>query len=78
MSIRRAWRAFVVHGSVLTYRSAKPDDAPVGRRLHELAKDRTAFNVRRLHAMLPCDPEVARSFSEADREDDDTLRPLTS
>lgn len=30
----------------------KPDDAPVRRRLHELARDRPSFGVKRLHTML--------------------------
>ena len=37
---------------MIRYRSVKPDDAPVRQRLHELAKDRPAFGVRRLHTML--------------------------
>ena len=42
----------MVHRSVIAYRSVKPDDAPVRRRLHELAKDRPAFGVKRLHVLL--------------------------
>jgi putative transposase len=52
VSIRRACRALLVHRSVITYRSVKPDDAPVRRRLHEPARDRPAFGVKRLHILL--------------------------
>ena len=52
VSERRACRGFAVHRAMIRYRSVKPDDAPVRRRLHELAKDRPAFGVRRLHTML--------------------------
>ena len=37
---------------MIRYQSVKPDDAPVRRRLHELAKDRPVFGVKRLHTML--------------------------
>jgi transposase InsO family protein len=52
VSQRRACPALVVHRSVITYRSVKPDDAPVRRRLHDLARDRPAFGVKRLHVLL--------------------------
>ena len=52
VSQRSACHALVVHRSLITYRSVKPDDAPVRRRLHELAKDRPAFGVKRLHVLL--------------------------
>lgn len=48
---RRACRGFAVHRAMIHYRSVKPDDAPVRRRLHDVAKDRPAFSVRRLHTM---------------------------
>jgi putative transposase len=37
---------------MIRYRSVKPDDAPVRRRLHEIAKDRPSFGAKRLHVML--------------------------
>ena len=52
VSERRACRGFAVHRAMIRYRSVKPDYAPVRRRLLELAKDRPAFGVRRLHTML--------------------------
>ncbi len=52
VGVRRACRALVVHRSMIQYRSVRPDDAPVRRRLHELARDRPAFGVKRLHTML--------------------------
>ena len=70
VSERRACRGLVVHRAVVRYRSVKPDDAPVRRRLHELAKDRPAFGVKRLHTMLRRDglvinlKKVHRLYSE--------------
>jgi putative transposase len=52
VSERRACRALTIHRAVIRYASVKPDDAPVRRRLHELAKDRTSFGAKRLHVML--------------------------
>lgn len=52
VSERRACRGLVIHRAMIRYQSVKPDDAPVRRRLHELAKDRPAFGVKRLHTML--------------------------
>jgi transposase InsO family protein len=52
VSERRACRGLAIHRAMIRYRSVKADDAPVRRRLHELAKDRPAFGVRRLHTML--------------------------
>src|SRR5689334_6059538 len=37
---------------MVRYESVKPDDAPLRRRLHELAKDRPSFGAKRLHVML--------------------------
>lgn len=37
---------------MIRYQSLKPNVAPVRRRLHELAKDLSAFGVKRLHTML--------------------------
>ena len=52
VSERRACRGFAIHRAMIRDRSVKPDDAPVRRRLQELAKDRPAFGVKRLHTML--------------------------
>lgn len=52
VSERRACRGLVIHRAMIRYQSVTPDDAPVRRRLHELAKDRPAFGVKRLHTML--------------------------
>lgn len=52
MSERRACRALVVHRAMVRYQSVKPDDAPVRRRLHELARDRPSFGAKRLHVLL--------------------------
>lgn len=52
VSERRACRGFAIHRAMIRYRSVKPDDASLRRRLHELAKDRPAFGVKRLHTML--------------------------
>jgi putative transposase len=49
---RRACRALAVHRAMIRYESMKPDDTPVRRRLHELAKDRPSFGAKRLHVML--------------------------
>jgi DNA replication protein DnaC len=45
---------------MIRYQSVKPDDAPVRRRLHELAKDRPVFGVKRRHTMLRRDGLHAR------------------
>ncbi len=55
VSERRACRGFGIHRAMIRYCSVKPDDAPVRRRLHELARDRPAFGARRLHALLQRD-----------------------
>ena len=52
VSERRACRGFAIHRAMIRYRSVKPDDAPMRRRLRELAKDRPAFGVKRLHTLL--------------------------
>lgn len=49
---RRACRTLAVHRAMIRYEPVKPDDAPVRRRLHELAKDRPSFGAKRLHVML--------------------------
>lgn len=49
---RRACRIFHVSRRLVWYRSRRPDDAPVRRRLHELAAARIAYGSRRLHILL--------------------------
>lgn len=49
---RRACRALVINRALIRYRSVKPDDAVLRRRLHELAKARPSFGAKRLHVML--------------------------
>lgn len=52
VSERRACEALRISRSTARYQSVKPDDAPVRRRLHELAALRPSFGVRRLHIMV--------------------------
>lgn len=52
VSERRACEALRISRSTARYHSVKPDDAPVRRRLHELAALRPSFGVRRLHIMV--------------------------
>jgi putative transposase len=49
---RRACRALQISRSVVRYRSVKPNDSPVRRRLHELAASKPSYGVRRLHVLL--------------------------
>jgi putative transposase len=49
---RRACKALEVHRAGIRYKSVKPDDAPIRRRLHELARARPSFGAKRLHVML--------------------------
>ena len=52
VSQRRACRVFHVSRRLVWYRAVRPDDAPLRRRLHELAATRIAFGSRRLHILL--------------------------
>lgn len=52
VSTRRACLALAVHRSLMTYVSQKPDDAPLRLRLHELARARPSYGVKRLHVLL--------------------------
>jgi putative transposase len=49
---RRACRILGIARRRVWYRSVRPDDAPLRRRLHELAATRVAFGSRRLHTLL--------------------------
>jgi putative transposase len=42
----------VIQRSSMRYRARRADDAPVRRRLHELARDRPSFGAKRLHVLL--------------------------
>ena len=52
VSERRACRGLVVGRSSMRYQARRADDAPVRRRLHELARDRPSFGAKRLHVLL--------------------------
>ena len=52
VSERRACRGLVLGRSSMRYRARRADDAPVRRRLHELARDRPSFGAKRLHVLL--------------------------
>ena len=52
VSERRACRGLVIQRSSMRYRARRPDDAPVRRRLHELARDRPSFGAKRMHVLL--------------------------
>lgn len=52
VSERRACQTLGVSRSVARYQSVKPPDAPIRRRLHELAAFRPSYGVRRLHVLL--------------------------
>lgn len=52
LSARRACRIFGISRRLVWYRSVRPDDAPIRRRLHELAEVRLTFGAKRLHTLL--------------------------
>jgi putative transposase len=52
MSERRACAAIQVDRSMVRYRSRRPDDASLRRRMRELAAERRRFGYRRLHILL--------------------------
>lgn len=52
VSGRRACRVLQVSRRLVWYRSVRPDDAPLRRRLHELATTRVSYGSRRLHILL--------------------------
>lgn len=52
LSERRACRVFGISRRLIWYRSKRPDDAALRRRLHELAGTRITFGSRRLHILL--------------------------
>lgn len=49
---RRACRATGVARSTVTYRSRRPNQAPLRDRLRELARTRVSYGYRRLHVLL--------------------------
>ncbi len=52
LSQRRACRVVGISRRLAWYRSIRPDDAVIRRRLHELATTRLTFGGRRLHILL--------------------------
>ena len=52
MSERRAVRVIGTDRSSVRYRSTRPDDAPLRKRLRALAQERRRFGYRRLHMLL--------------------------
>jgi putative transposase len=52
MSERRACRVIAVDRSGIRYRSTRPDDEELRRRLRALAEERRRFGYRRLHVLL--------------------------
>jgi putative transposase len=52
VSQRRACRVLGVSRRLVWYQSVRPDDAPLRRRLTELAMTRVAYGSRRLHVLL--------------------------
>lgn len=52
LSQRRACRVFGISRRLVWYRSRRPDDGALRRRLHELASTWITFGSRRLHIML--------------------------
>jgi putative transposase len=52
VSQRRACNAIAVPRSTMRYRSIRPDDAELRKRLRKLAEERRRFGYRRLHQML--------------------------
>jgi len=52
LSTRRACHATGVAGSIVTYRSCRPSQAPLRARLRELARTRVSWGYRRLFLLL--------------------------
>ena len=52
VSERRACAITAVDRSLIRYRSRRPDDAALRRRMRELAAERRRFGYRRLHVLL--------------------------
>ena len=52
MSERRACRTAGADSTVVRYQSKRPDDAPLRKRMVELAHERRRFGYRRLHVIL--------------------------
>ena len=59
MSERRACAAIAVDRTVIRYRSVRPDDSALRRRLRELAQERRRFGYRRLFILLRRDGEAS-------------------
>ena len=52
ISIRRACRAFPLERSTYHYRSRRPDQAPLRKRIREIAETRVRCGYRRIHVLL--------------------------
>ena len=59
MSERRACAVIAVDRTVIRYRSVRPDDSALRRRLRELAQERRRFGYRRLFILLRRDGEAS-------------------
>ncbi len=52
ISIRRACLAFPLHRSSYHYKSRRPDQAPLRKRIREIAETRVRYGYRRIHVLL--------------------------
>ena len=52
ISIRRACRAFPLNRSTFHYRHRRPEQAPLRKRIRELAETRVRYGYRRIHVLL--------------------------
>jgi putative transposase len=52
ISIRRACRAFPLNRSTYHYRHRRPEQAPLRKRIRELAETRVRYGYRRIHVLL--------------------------
>ena len=52
MSVRRACRAYPLDGSTYHYRSRRPDQAALSKRIREIAEMRVRYGYQRVHVLL--------------------------
>ena len=77
MSERRAWRVAGVDRSSVRYRSTRPSDGDLRRRLRELAAERRRFGYRRLHVLLRREGvEVNRKRVQRLYREEKRMRPV--
>src|SRR5215469_12830345 len=55
VSIRRACRAVPVDRSTYHYRSKRTGQAPLSKRIKEIAETRVRYGYRRIHVLLRCE-----------------------